>query len=162
MDALGSTKFGLTNEEAATRLKLCGYNVLSSTKPPTWWHILWTSGCDIFNLILIGVAIASVTVGPPEWSTFAIILTMILVGWAIRFWQELRSSADAIKLQDGVAFHFRVSRPGNDIKIMDQKYLVPGDVVYIDPGNTVPADCRIIQSKNLSISQSRSGHSNCK
>jgi Mg2+-importing ATPase len=84
---------------------------------------------------------------------------MISLGCIIRFWQEHRSAVAAIKLQDGVEFSVRVQRRDSTresiVITLDQKDLVPGDLMFIDPGNTVPADCRVLHASNLSISQSR-------
>lgn len=84
---------------------------------------------------------------------------MIILGCVIRFWQEHRSAVAAIKLQAGLAASVRVQRRlsnGESIDMtVDQKDLVPGDLILIDPGNTIPADCRLLHASNLSISRSR-------
>ena len=160
LDMLGSTRSGLDTGEAAARLKKCGQNVLSSKKPSAWRQLVLAALLDWFNGILVVIAIVNLAISPPQFATFGVIVVMILLGSIIRFWQEHRSAVAAIKLQDGVEFSVRVQRQdytGNSIEmIVDQKDLVPGDLMFIDPGNTVPADCRVLHASNLSISQSRS------
>jgi Mg2+-importing ATPase len=159
IEKLGSSKMGLETSEADIRFKRCGQNVLSSKKPPTWWQLALAALLDWFNGILVVIAIVNLAVPPPQFPTVGIIAAMIILGCIIRFWQEHRSAVAAIKLQDGLASSVRVQRrvmTGESIDMtVNQKDLVPGDVMYIDPGNTVPADCRLIRASNLSISQSR-------
>jgi Mg2+-importing ATPase len=159
IEKLGSSKMGLETGEADTRLKRCGQNVLSSKKPPTWWQLALAALLDWFNGILVVIAIVNLTVPPPQFPTVGIIAAMIILGCIIRFWQERRSAVAAIKLQEGLTASVRVQRlvmMGESIDMtINQKELVPGDIMYIDPGNTIPADCRLIHASNLSISQSR-------
>ncbi|TVY81744.1 Magnesium-transporting ATPase, P-type 1 [Lachnellula suecica] len=156
---LGSSKSGLDTEEAAARLKTYGENVLSSKKPPTKWQLALSSLLDWFNGILVVIGIVTLAMPEREYATAGIIFAMIVAGCIIRFWQENRSAEAAIELQDGVAADVRVRRR-NDHKgefiemTVDQKYVVPGDVIVINPGDTVPADCRVLQASNLSVSQS--------
>ena len=65
----------------------------------------------------------------------------------------------AIKLQAGVSTNVRVRRRVDGIKteglVIDEKILVPGDILLVDPGDSIPADCMILEASNLQISQSR-------
>ncbi|TVY92669.1 Magnesium-transporting ATPase, P-type [Lachnellula willkommii] len=155
LEVLGTSISGLDTEDAVARLNKCGQNVLSSKKPPTRWQLLLTALLDWFNGILVVIAIVNLAIPPPQFATFGVIVVMIVMGCIIRFWQEHRSALAAIKLQDGVEFSFRVRRrdpKGESIEmIVDQKDLVPGDLMFIDAGNTVPADCRVLHASNLSI-----------
>jgi Mg2+-importing ATPase len=156
---------GLTVIEAAARLAAKGMNILSSKQPPTWWQLLLSILPNPFNILLAVLAIISVAVPPPQWDTFIILVVMILISCTVRFWQEYRSSIAAIKLQSSVSTDIRVRRissSGAAIEMtVDQKSLVPGDILLVDPGDSVPADCVVIQSSNLSISQSSlTGESN--
>ena len=153
---------GLTTQEAAARLKTTGPNLLSTKKPPAWWQLLLGILPNPFNILLAIIAIISVATRPPNWSTFIILVVMIVISCAVRFWQEYRSNVAAIKLQSGVPIDVRVRRQIDavggfkpcDITI-NEKDVVPGDIVLLSPGNSVPADCLVLQSSNLQISQSR-------
>lgn len=65
----------------------------------------------------------------------------------------------AIKLQSGVTADVRVRRRLNSLMseevAIDEKSLVPGDILILDSGITLPADCMILEATNLQISQSR-------
>ena len=149
---------GLKQEEAAVRLKLTGHNVLSTTKPPTWWQLLLSVLPNSFNILLALLAIISVATPTPQWPTFVILIVMIVISVVVRFWQEYRSNVAAIKLQESVTSTVSVRRQIDD-KVMvltdEEKNLVPGDIVLLSPGDNVPADCLILESGNLQISQSR-------
>ena len=156
---LQTTKDGLTQEEAALRLDIRGKNLLSIKKPPNWWQLLLTIVPNPFNILLALLAIISVCTPPPTWSTFILLLVMIVISCAVRFWQEYRSSVAAIKLQSGIATNVRVQRRLNGLTseevTIDEKALVPGDMLILDSGIALPADCMVLEATNLQISQSR-------
>ena len=156
---LNTSQDGLTEEEAVYRLRTKGANLLSTKKPPKWWQLLLSVMPTPFNALLAFIAVVSVATPPPQWSTFIILTIMIVISVAVQFWQEYRSSVAAIKLQAGVSTDVRVRRRINDLQIevlvVDEKTLVPGDILLVDPGDSVPADCMILEASNLQISQSR-------
>jgi len=98
---LQATHDGLTQDEAVSRLLVQGPNMLSIKKPPTWWQLLLSVIPNPFNILLALLAIISVSTPPPSWSTFILLLIMIVISCAVRFWQEYRSNIAAIKLQEG-------------------------------------------------------------
>lgn len=149
---------GLTDAAAAARLKRKGLNLLSSKKPATWWMLLLSVIPNPFNILLSFLAIISVVTPGPSWSTFVLLVVMIVISCGVRFWQEYRSSVAAIKLQAGVSTDARVRRRTNDKWVegmtVDAKNLVPGDVLLVDPGDLIPADCLVLETMNLQVSQS--------
>lgn len=160
MNHLQASQDGLTQEEAAARLKVTGPNILSIKKPPTWWQLALSVLPNPFNILLAFLAIISVATPPPQWSTFTLLIVMIVISCIVRFWQEYRSTVTAIKLQGSVSTNVRVRRQiqenlPEDL-VVDEKTLVPGDILLVDPGDALPADCMVLETYNLSISQSRS------
>jgi len=162
LDHLCTRLDGLTELEAASRLKLAGLNLLSSKKPSTWWQILVSVFPNPFNVLLTALAIISVATPPPNWSTFIILVVMIAISCVVRFWQEYRSNVAAIKLQAGVSTNIQVRRQIGPTKshhtgeiTIDEKQLVPGDILLINSGDSIPADCLLLETSNLQISQSR-------
>jgi P-type Mg2+ transporter len=155
---LQATLSGLAGDEAAKRLRLKGPNLLSIKKPPTWWQLLLSVIPNPFNILLGLLAVISVATPPPQWSTFVILVIMIVISCVVRFWQEYRSSVAAIKLQASVSTDVRVRRQTTSARVdefsIDEKSLVPGDILLVDPGAVIPADCMILESRNLQISQS--------
>lgn len=156
---LQSQAAGLTNDEAAERLKKKGKNILTSKKPPAWWQLLLGVIPNPFNILLAALAVISVATPPPQWSTFILLMVMIVISCAVRFWQEFRSSVAAIKLQSGITTDVRVRRHTSVLGVedynIDQSELVPGDILYLESGLAVPADCMVLESTSLQISQSR-------
>ena len=149
---------GLADAVAADRLKIKGLNLLSSRKPPSWWMLLLSVIPNPFNLLLSLIAIISVVTPGPSWSTFVLLVVMIVVSCGVRFWQEYRSSVAAIKLQAGVSTDVRVRRRFDDKWVeyttVEAKNLVPGDILLVDPGDLIPADCLVLETTNLQVSQS--------
>ena len=160
IDHLQANHDGLTEEEAAARLKLTGPNILSTKKSPTWWQLALSVLPNPFNILLALLAIIAVATPPPQWSTFTLLVVMIVISCVVRFWQEYRSTVAAVKLQAGVSTNVRVRRQTREnhteVIVVDEKTLVPGDILLVDPGDTLPADCIVLETYNLSISQSRS------
>jgi Mg2+-importing ATPase len=156
------TDAGLTTGEAYSRLVEKGANLLSVKKPPTWWQLLLSIIPNPFNILLGLLAIISVATPPPAWSTFILLVIMIVISCAVRFWQEYRSTVAAIRLQAKVSTDVRVRRRIDGLKseevVVDEKTLVPGDILMVDPGDAVPADCLILEASSLQISQSRFAH----
>lgn len=157
---LNTSRDGLTDMEAISRLQQKGLNLLSTKKPPKWWQLLLSVIPTPFNVLLALIAVISVSTPPSQWSTFIILVIMIVISCGVQFWQEYRSAVAAIKLQAGVSTDVRVRRRisnglQNEDLVVDEKSLVPGDILLVDPGDSVPADCMVLQASNLYISQSR-------
>jgi P-type Mg2+ transporter len=89
-----------------------------------------------------------------------------IISCTVRFWQEYRSNVAAVKLQSSLTTDVSVRRQisANDEALgpsshaskisIDQKYLVPGDILFINPGDRIPVDCLIIEASHLQVSQS--------
>jgi magnesium-transporting ATPase (P-type) len=85
-------------------------------------------------------------------------ITIVLAS-CIQFSQDCVGTDAAIKLQAAIlptvsVRRFESADSHNDIMI-DQRHLVPGDILYVDPGDTIPADCIVIEADDLLISQSK-------
>ena len=86
-------------------------------------------------------------------------MAMIVISVAVRFWQEYRSEIAVFRLQSSIVPKIRTRRPPSKNKLPIEETvsdinLVPGDVVILVPGAIVPADCLILESSYLRISQS--------
>jgi Mg2+-importing ATPase len=97
-----STYGGLTESESTNRLAVVGKNVLSTSKPLSWWMLLLLTIPNPFNALLSVIAIISIAAPPPSWPTFGLIVIMILLSVAVRFWQEYKGNHEAIKLQSKI------------------------------------------------------------
>ncbi|CRK39351.1 hypothetical protein BN1708_001589 [Verticillium longisporum] len=158
-----SVRHGLTTTEAAYRRKIHGLNIVSSKKPPSWWLLLLLVLPNPFNLLLTFIAIISVASPGRSWDTFAVLMAMVVISSAVRFWQEYRSIMSVAKLQSSVTADVKVRRkpsiagvsPGvpTDVHI-HEKNIIPGDIVVLSPGDTIAADCILLETNYLRISQS--------
>ena len=86
---------------------------------------------------------------------------MIVISCAVRFWQEYRGNVEAVKLQNSSTISVQVRRPAAGLKAndhlevaVDERSIVPGDVIHINPGDSVPADCLVLAASHLQVSQS--------
>jgi Mg2+-importing ATPase len=153
---LQTTSGGLSPLEVRKRLKHYGYNVLTSEKSPAWYKQLFASFNNPFNILLIILAVVSYFTGDTR-ATMVMIL-MVLLSVFMRFLQEYRSSKAAEKLKALVRVKCTVRRPKNPhdhdaLQDVLLKGLVPGDIVLLNAGDVIPADVRVIDSKDLFISQ---------
>lgn len=158
---LQSRMEGLTTEEAEERRRTHGPNLVAHEKAPAWWMQLFHAFISPFNAILFTIAAVSffmdvvfVAPGQQEYKTIAVVLFMILLSSLVRFFQEFRSNRAAEKLKSMVKTTATVIRSDTGKKEIEIKELVPGDIVLLSAGDMIPADCRIVQSKDLFVSES--------
>src|SRR5215470_17708223 len=158
---LQASRSGLTEQEVEARREQYGANEVSHERPPTWYQQLFHAFITPFNGVLFAVSVVSlfsdVIFADPDdrsFRTIIVLLTMILLSTLLRFWQEFRSNKAAEELKAMVTSTAAVLRAGMDrpqeLPIHD---LVPGDIVYLSAGDMVPADVRLIATKDLFVSQ---------
>ncbi|CAK7339620.1 unnamed protein product [Dovyalis caffra] len=153
-----STERGLSFTEAARRLKENGPNLPLEYTFPSWWHLLWNAFFHPFNIILIVLSALSYVAS--DSSNGCIMLALVFISVSLRFYQEYTSSKAAMKLSEFVRCPVKVQRcAGRVVQTelivqVDQRDIVPGDIVIFEPGDLFPGDVRLISSKNLAVSQS--------
>ena len=151
-------KEGLTDNEVAQRVHTYGYNEVTQAKPKKWYHYLWKSFITPFNSILIGIALVlSYTdiylAEDPNYANIIVILVLVAISTFLDFFSEYRSNLAAEKLKQLVSTTATVIRNGQKMKIPFRE-LVIGDTVVLSAGDMIPADLRIIESKDLYVGQS--------
>ncbi|TXG60134.1 hypothetical protein EZV62_014707 [Acer yangbiense] len=153
-----STERGLSFNEAERRLRENGPNVPLEYTFPRWWHFLWTASFHPFNMILIFFsALSYITSDSPNG---CIMLILVLISVCLRFYMEYSSSKAAMKLSEFVKSPVKVQRcAGRVIQTelivqVDQRDIVPGDIIIFEPGDLFPGDVRLLSSKHLVVSQS--------
>jgi Mg2+-importing ATPase len=158
----GTTRYGLTEEEVEERQKRYGDNEIAREKKNSGIVLFIRTFMNPFIGILMVLALVSFVVdvlleepADRNWTTVIVISTMVFLSSVLRFVQEMRSARASEALQRMVKNTASVFREGNrtsrEINITE---LVPGDVVYLSAGDMIPADIRIIESKDLFVSQS--------
>jgi len=159
---LESGEGGLDPEEVEKKLEKLGANEVAHDKAPAWYVQLLQAFIDPFIGVLILIAVVSlitdVILAPDpaqrDYKTVIVVTILIILSSMLRFWQEFRSNNAAEKLKSLVKTTATVLRKGSNRMEIDIKELVPGDLISLSAGDMIPADCRIIQSKDLFVSQS--------
>lgn len=158
---LETSEEGLSENTVKDRLKIYGKNEIATQKAPSWIKQFAHSFFNPFNYILACIAIISlfidailVPAGEKDFSTSIIISVMLLFSTVLRFIQEFRSNKAAEALKKMVKTSCLTKRKFNESKEIEITEIVPGDIIILSAGDMVPADCRILKSKDLFISES--------
>ncbi|MBV6749681.1 magnesium-translocating P-type ATPase [Pseudomonas chlororaphis] len=164
---VNASRDGLTELDAAGRLQREGFNEVAHDKPP---HALIQFLQALNNpfiyvlLILAGISfftdfwLAERAGEEGDLTKVIIIMTMVTLSSTLRFWQEHRSakSAEALKaMVRTTATVLRREQMGNKpvLREVPMRDLVAGDIVHLSAGDMIPADIRLIESRDLFISQ---------
>ncbi|TWU24789.1 cation-translocating P-type ATPase [Bythopirellula polymerisocia] len=150
-NSLDSEPCGLTGSEAAERLEKLGPNVLPHAPHPTWWQIALRQFHSPLIYILGIAAVVSVAIGETTDATF--IAAVLLLNALIGGYQEWRAEKSTQALQRLLQIRAAVLRDG-EVCEMDAEKVVPGDTVWLESGNRVPADLRIISAHGLEVDES--------
>ena len=148
--ALHTSEEGLSDTEAAARLKQNGRNELRQKPPKTIWQMMKSQFTDPMVLILIGAAAFSALLG--EWTEAAVIAVIVLANAVIGIVQEQKAQSSLDALRSMSAPTARVLRQGEE-SIVPASLLVVGDVVLLSDGDRVPADLRLIDTANLQVQE---------
>ena len=144
-DRLDSSRAGLTESEATTRLGRFGPNALP-TRPVTAFGILLGQLRNPLLVLLFGAAVVSAFTGGLTDS--AIIAVIMLLSVGLGFVNEYRSAKAVAALRGDIHYQALVWRDGRQ-RELDVSVLVPGDVVALRIGGVVPADLRIFEADQL-------------
>ncbi|RLF93082.1 hypothetical protein DRN45_06110 [Thermococci archaeon] len=148
---LQTTEHGLRQEKAEERIKKYGYNELEEGKRISVLTIFLSQFKDFLMVILMIAVIVSLLIG--ETADAVVISIILFASGVLGFVQEYRAEKSLEMLKKMSSPKAKVLRDGTE-KIIDTGELVPGDVILLEVGDKVPADCRIIKSYNLSIDES--------
>jgi len=145
-----SQREGLTNLEAIKRLKESGRNTLPQEKPYSKIRLFLSQ----FNSFLMYILLTTVVISflLKHYSDSVFIIIVLLINTTVGFYQENKANQSLLALKKMVKIRAKVWRDGNE-KEIDSEELVVGDVAFLKPGDKVPADGRIIESKNLKINE---------
>lgn len=137
---------GLSEEAAVALLNEHGENSIELKKGQSTLGMLFNQFKSLFVIILIIAAVFSYAIG--EHMDSIAIIAIVVMNAVLGFVQEYRASK-AIEALKKISVHqARVIRDGI-IKVVDAKYIVPGDIVLVEQGDKIPADCEVVQSTNL-------------
>lgn len=141
---------GLTEDEVIEKRKKCGYNELSQKKKKTILNMIFEQLSDAMIIILFVAAIVSYLLG--EKAEAIVILVIIIINIIISVFQEKKAENAVELLKSMNAPNVKVLRDGIR-KIISAKELVIDDIVFIEDGDIVPADLRLLETSRLQIAE---------
>ena len=150
LQACATQSDGLSEAEAARRLQQHGPNRLAEAPPvPAWQRLLRQ-----FNntLLIVLMLAAAVTGWMGHWVDTVVILAVVVLNAVIGFVQEGKAEKALAAIRHLLAPHAVVLRGGH-ARDVDAAELVPGDVVLLASGDSLPADVRLIQARNLRVDE---------
>ena len=147
---LHSSADGLSDREAKQRFIRYGANSLKQKQQNSKLFLLLNQFKSPIILILIAAATISGFLG--DTVDTAIILSIVLISGLLGFWQEQGATDAVAKLLAMVQVKATVLRDGQSQDIPNTD-VVPGDIVLLTAGDSVPGDCLIVESKDLSVNE---------
>ena len=147
---LGSTALGLDETEAARRLSQFGPNRFERVPPVSAWRILLGQLRNVVAALLAVAALVAVLTGDPLDA--GAIAAVLVLNVAIGFTTELRAHRAMEALIALEVAHARVRRAGQWREV-DARELVPGDIINLEAGQSVPADARLLESVSLRVQE---------
>ncbi len=152
---------GLTSDESARRLAQYGPNQLTEAARPGFWSKLWA---QLNNFVVILLLVAAVISGLIGWQEYThtgevaefveagAILMIVVLNAILGLVQEGKAEEALASLKKMSAPEAHVLRDGRRVSIPSHE-IVPGDIVYLEAGNYVPADVRLIEAMNLKVEE---------
>ena len=153
---IGSSANGLTSAEAQTRLEKNGKNKLAEAKKPSVIKKFFAELADpMIIILLIAAAVSGVTAAlqNESFTDVFIILAVVLINAVLGVVQESKAEKAIEALQKITAATSKVLRDGRPVTVKSED-LVVGDVILLEAGDAVPADCRLIEAASLKAEES--------
>ena len=154
-------KNGLSAEQAARRLLTYGPNQLTEAPRPSFWMKLWAQLNNFVVILLLVAAVISGLIGVQEFQhtgdmggfvEAGAILLIVILNAVLGLVQEGKAEESLASLKKMAAPEAQIMRDGKRISVPSHE-LVPGDIVYLEAGNYVPADVRLLEAINLRVEE---------
>ena len=142
---------GLREETAQERIEKYGKNVLPEPKKDPKWLKFLRQFNDVLIYVLLAAAVITAVLG--YWYDTIVIALVVLIIGIIGYLQENKAeqALEGIKNMLSPSALVRRDRKRKEI---EAEYLVPGDIVYLKPGDKIPADLRLITAENMKVEES--------
>ncbi|OFW58646.1 MAG: ATPase [Actinobacteria bacterium RBG_16_64_13] len=151
LEAVGSDIHGLSQEEASRRLREHGPNRLAEAGVKSAGRILAEQFASVLIVILVVAAVVSAVLG--DYEDAAVIAAIVILNGVLGFRQEYRAEKTMSALRQLAAPIVKVRRDG-EVREVPAEDLVTGDLVLLEAGSLVPADCRVVLSASLRTQES--------
>ena len=148
---LESGHAGLSAAKAARRLAAYGANSLPRDELPPLWRIAIQQIASPLMLVLIAAAVASLAIGDAKDA--ALIAAVVAIDAALGAWQQLKADRSSRALEKLLEIQAVVTRDGI-VREVPADEIVPGDLVWIESGDRVPADGRLVTAHCLEVDES--------
>lgn len=151
-----SAEQGLSVEEAKKRFDTAGPNKLKEeAKTPLWKRFFEQMADPMVIMLLVAAAISAISgavQGEADIADVVIILVVVIINSVLGVVQEAKSEQALEALQEMSAAQSKVIRSGKLVHLPSSE-LVTGDVILLEAGDSVPADCRVIESASMKIEE---------
>ena len=141
---------GLSSKEAEKLLKTYGTNEIREEKKFTLLKSFFSQFNNFLILLLIGASFVSFFIGETLDALF--ILAIVILNAFFGLYQEYQAEKSLASLKKMTKTMVRVFRDGKEQEI-DSRYLVPGDIVFLEEGTKIPADGQVIEAYNLEVNE---------
>ncbi|MCL6584800.1 MAG: HAD-IC family P-type ATPase [bacterium] len=149
-EELQTSENGLRQEEAKRRLEVYGPNVLKKIKKKPTYVKLLKNFISLFAILLwVGGGLCFIPgVDMPQlgWAIFGV----IIINAVFSFWQEFKAERAIEALQKLLPQKSTVLRSGQKVEILASE-LVPGDIIFLEEGDSIPVDARLIESHEMRV-----------
>ena len=152
---VGSSPAGLTSAEAAERLEKNGKNKLKQAQKDSLLKRFFAQLTDPMIIILLvaaGISAVLAVIEKEFPSDVIIILVVVLINAILGVYQESKAEKAIEALQEMSAATTKTLRDGNVVAVKSED-LVVGDIIVLDAGDSIPADCRIIECASMKIEE---------
>jgi P-type Ca2+ transporter type 2C len=141
---------GLTTDEAKRRLGQYGPNQLKESPRPSFLQMLWEQLNNFVVILLIVASVISALLG--DYVEAAAIMAIVVLNSVLGIVQERRAEEALAALKKLAAPDAQVIRDGHRTTVPSYE-LVPGDIVFLEAGNFIPADIRLLEAVNLRVEE---------
>jgi magnesium-transporting ATPase (P-type) len=148
---LEASDIGLTSAEALARLEKFGRNRLPEIPSLTLWQLFARQFTNPLIYILGIAAIVAAATG--QYKDAAFIVAVLLINALIGSYQEAQAERSTHALQKLLKIRASVLRDG-EVRDIDAEELAPGDIVWLESGDRIPADLRLLGAKGLEVDES--------
>ena len=147
---LRSSEKGLSEGEVQKRFAEYGKNILQKYNTKSKLMLFLGQFNSLLIWILIAAAVVSGVIG--HFIDAVVIAVIVILNASVGFIQEYKAEEIIEKLRKSLKYKVLVLRDGVQ-KEIDSKFLVPGDIVLLNPGDKILADCRILEQENLQTNE---------
>ncbi len=150
LEQLDTSLNGLGKGEALERLARSGANLIRARKRSGPLRLFLAQFKSPITLILLGAAVLSLFLHDP--TDALIIILIVFISSLLGFWQEYKATGAVAALLAMVRVTAEVTRDGESLEVPVEE-IVPGDIIVLSAGRTVPGDSRLIESNNLFVDE---------